>query len=59
MSNHMQDGACSSFYVRESGLQPTYDRHHRDVPVLSVILSERSASPLLGGSTCSRARQTA
>ena len=30
----------------------TYERHQRDVPVLSVILSERSASPLVGGSTC-------
>ena len=32
----------------------TYERHHKDVPVLSVILRERSASPRMGGSTCGR-----
>ena len=35
----------------------TYERHQRDVPVLSVIRSERSASPLLGGSTCASLMQ--
>ena len=35
----------------------TYERHHRDVPVLSVILRERSASPLMGGSTCGRSAE--
>ena len=36
----------------------TYERHHRDVPVLSVILRERSASPRMGGSTCGRTAES-
>jgi hypothetical protein len=32
----------------------TYVLHHKEVPVSSVMRKDRRASPLPGGSTCSR-----